>query len=109
MPPTGSSFLPGFTQPAPLVDPVDPAARVDMMFRERAFWLYLTDHRMGDLRRLVTQYGRSASAVFPGGGGAQYVVDGVPKGGVFGNDVNLPIPSDELNNPKFTACIDRNP
>ncbi|HEY8062446.1 MAG TPA: hypothetical protein VID74_06600 [Gemmatimonadales bacterium] len=109
LPPTGSSFLPGFTQPPPLVDPVDPAARVDMMFRERAFWLYLTDHRMGDLRRLVTQYGRSAADVFPGGGGAQYVVDGVPKGGVFGNDVNLPIPSDELNNPKFTACIDRNP
>jgi hypothetical protein len=109
LPPAGSSFLPGFTQPPPLVDPVDPAARVDLMFRERAFWLYLTGHRLGDLRRLVTQYGRSANAVFPGGGGAQYVVDGIAKGGIFGNDVNLPIPSDELNNPKFTACIDRNP
>ena len=107
--PAGSSFLPGFTQPPPLVDPVDPAARVDLMFRERAFWLYLTGHRLGDLRRLVRQYGRTADAVFPGGGGAQYVVDGNPKGGVFGNDVNLPIPFDELNNPKFTACIDRNP
>ena len=104
-----TGFLPGFTQPAALTDPVDPALRVDLMFRERAFWLFLTGHRMGDLRRLVRQYGRSASAVFPGGGGAQYIVDGNPKGGAFGADVNLPIPFDELNNPKFLACTDRNP
>lgn len=107
--PVGSTFLPGFTQPPPLTDPGDQASRVNLMFRERAFWLYLTGHRMGDLRRLVRQYSQSADAVFPGGGGAQYIVDGNPKGGAFGNDVNLPIPFDETNNPKFTACIDRNP
>ena len=94
---------------APLTDPGDQASRVDLMFCERAFWLYLSGHRLGDLRRLVRQYSRSADAVFPGGGGAQYVIDGNPKGGIFGNDVNLSIPFDETNNPKFSACIDRNP
>ena len=94
---------------APLTDPGDQASRVDLMFCERAFWLYLSGHRLGDLRRLVRQYSRSADAVFPGGGGAQYVIDGNPKGGIFGNDVNLSIPLDETNNPKFSACIDRNP
>lgn len=27
---------------------------------------------------------------------------------VYGPDVNLAVPEDELNNPKFTGCIDRN-
>ncbi len=107
--PSCIGLLPGFTALAPLTDPGDQASRVDLMFRERAFWLYLTGHRLGDLRRLVRQYSRSADAVFPGGGGAQYVIDGNPKGGIFGNDVNLSIPLDETNNPKFSACIDRNP
>ena len=104
-----TGLLPGFNALAPLTDPGDQASRVDLMFRERAFWLYLTGHRLGDMRRLVRQYSRTIAAVFPGGGGAQYVVDGNPKGGIFGNDVNLPIPFDELNNPKFAACTDRNP
>src|SRR6185503_211029 len=40
---------------APLTDPGTPAARVDIMFRERAFWMYLTGHRLGDLRRLRSE------------------------------------------------------
>jgi hypothetical protein len=71
--------------------------------------MYLSGHRLGDLRRLVRQYGRSADAVFPGGGGAQYVIDGNPKGGVFGSEVNLPVPFDEINNPNFSQCINRDP
>lgn len=51
----------------PLVDPVDPDARVDLLFRERAFWLFGTGHRLGDLRRLVKHYGRDAESVFPTG------------------------------------------
>src|ERR1043165_1653684 len=93
----------------PLADPGTTAGRVDLMFRERAFWLYLTGHRLGDLRRLVRQYGRSVDAVFPGGGGAPYVIDGNNKGGVFGSEVNLPVPFIETNNPNFLQCIDRNP
>jgi len=93
----------------PLSDPGTTDGRVDLMFRERAFWLYLTGHRLGDLRRLVRQYGRTANAVFPGGGGAPYVIDGNNKGGVFGSEVNLPVPFDEKNNPNFSECINRAP
>jgi hypothetical protein len=107
--PTGFPAPSTFPALTPLADPGSTTAREDMMFRERAFWLYLTGHRLGDLRRLVRQYGRSADAVFPGGGGKPYIIDGNNKGGVFGSEVNLPIPFDETNNPLFETCIDRNP
>lgn len=58
-----------------LADP-GPATRVDTMFKERAFWLYLTGHRLGDMRRLVHRYGRAVNAVYPTGThplGAPYV------------------------------------
>jgi hypothetical protein len=77
-------------------DPGTPAARVDLMFRERAFWLWLTAHRLGDLRRLVRQYDRAAESVFPTGAYSQ--------GGTYGDDVSLPIPFEELNNPLAQEC-----
>jgi hypothetical protein len=83
-----------------LTDPGTTAGRVDMLFRERAFWLHLTAHRLGDLRRLVRQYGRAQSAVFPTGA--------YHKGGSYGSDVTLPVSADEKNNPRFAGCIDRN-
>jgi hypothetical protein len=79
-----------------LTDPGTPAGRIDLMFRERAFWLWLTAHRLGDLRRLVRQYARSASSVFPTGAYSQ--------GGNYGDDVSLPIPFEELNNPLAQEC-----
>ncbi|HJU68222.1 MAG TPA: RagB/SusD family nutrient uptake outer membrane protein [Gemmatimonadaceae bacterium] len=79
-----------------LTDPGTPAARVDLLFRERAFWLWLTAHRLGDLRRLVRQYNRTASSVFPSGAYSQ--------GGTYGDDVSLPIPFEELNNPLAEEC-----
>jgi len=78
----------------PLADPGTAAARVDLTFSERAFWMYATGHRLGDLRRLVRQYGRGAETVFPTGS--------FPKGGTYGTDVNLPVPTDEQNNPAYT-------
>jgi hypothetical protein len=44
---------------APLSLASTPAAQVDQLFRERAFWMFATGHRQGDLRRLVRQYGRN--------------------------------------------------
>lgn len=78
------------------------AAQIDQLFRERAFWLYLTGHRLGDLRRLVWQYGRPQTAVFPNGNytGAA--------GGTYGTDVNFPITVDENNNTQAPTCTDRN-
>jgi hypothetical protein len=85
---------------APLTDPGTTNGRVDQLFRERAFWFWLTAHRLGDMRRLIRQYSRPAESVFPTG---PYF-----KGGVYGTDVNL-IPSNaERNNPSFTGCADRN-
>jgi hypothetical protein len=83
-----------------LTDPGSQAARVDLLFRERGFWMYLTGHRLGDLRRLVRQYGRPAESVYPTGawGGGT---------GNYGTDVNLPVTQAEENNPQFTGCIDR--
>lgn len=83
--------------------PTDQAAAVSQFFEERAIWLYLTGHRLGDLRRLIRQYGRTANQVFPTGNLP------APLAGVYGSDVNLPIPFDERNNPKFNGCLDRNP
>ncbi len=86
---------------SPVVIPASAAAQVDLMFRERAFWLFGTGHRQGDLRRLVRQYGRSVGIVFPSGtyqgGPAQY-----------GTDVTF-VPYFEENNPAYHGCENRNP
>lgn len=52
---------------SPIADPGTAAVRVDFLYHERAFWLFLTGHRLGDLHRLIRNYGRSASTVFPAG------------------------------------------
>jgi starch-binding outer membrane protein, SusD/RagB family len=66
-------------------------AREDLHFQERAYWLWLTSHRLGDLRRLMWDYGRQQGDIFPVG---QH-----HRGGVYGTDTNIPIPFDERNNP----------
>jgi hypothetical protein len=85
----------------PLADPGTQAGREDLLFRERAFWMYLTAHRLGDMRRLIRQYGRGAETVFPTG---SYF-----KGGAYGTDVAMIPSADELNNHDWTGCTDRNP
>jgi hypothetical protein len=74
---------------------------VDQLFRERAFWMYLTAHRLGDMRRLVRQYGRGLETVYPTG---SYF-----KGGSYGTDAVLVPHQDETNNPNWTACTDKAP
>ncbi|GAC1659393.1 MAG: hypothetical protein NVS4B3_27690 [Gemmatimonadaceae bacterium] len=85
----------------PLVDPGTPELRVSLHFYEKAFWTFSRGQRLGDMRRLVktTQYARPDTLVFPVG--THY------KGGVYGRDVNLPIVTDERNNPLFKGCLDR--
>jgi hypothetical protein len=84
-----------------LVDPGADPARVDLTLRERAFWMFGTGHRLGDMRRLLRQYGRTVNSVYPNG--AWF------KGGTYGDAIQMPIPFDEQNNPKFLQCTDRNP
>ena len=85
-----------------LTDPGNATARVRQFFTERAFWLWLTGHRLSDLRRMVRQYQFSAESVFPTG----QTIFGAP----YGTDVNLPIPFQEQNNPNASTgqCLDRN-
>ncbi len=83
--------------------PTAQAAAVDQFFRERAAWLWLTGHRLGDMRRLIRQYQRPANTVFPVGPVLTRF------GSTYGSDVNYPIPFIESNNPKAqSGCIDRN-
>jgi hypothetical protein len=90
--------------------PSSAGGQQDLLFQERAIDLFLTSHRLGDMRRLIWQYGRSADAVFPIG---PYEPTNSSKAGTnFGTDVNLPIPQEEQNNPLFlnsgAACVNRN-
>ena len=86
---------------AALPVPADSVTAVSLYFREKAFWTFTRGQRLGDLRRLIRQYGRTEDTTFPVG--THY------KGGVYGDDVNLPVPkNEEGNNPNFQGCLDRN-
>ena len=67
-------------------------------FSERAFWLFSTCHRQGDLRRLVDVYGMPPSDVFPWG---DYF-----KGGEYSSNLKFPVPQSESNNPNHVGCLD---
>ena len=82
-----------------LADPGSLEGRVNLLFREKAFWTFSRGQRLGDMRRLVRQYDRPADEVFPVG--THY------KGGTYGSDVNLPVVTDERTNPNFEGCTDR--
>jgi len=82
--------------------PTTQAAAVNLLFEERAYWLWLTGHRLSDMRRLIRQYGRAANTVFPVGPVA------TRSGSTYGNDVNFVIPFNETANPNFKGCLDRN-
>jgi hypothetical protein len=85
---------------APLPTPATKDAAIDLLFREAAFWQFGRGQRLGNLRRLVRQYGRKQENVFPDGP--------FHKGGVHGTDVNFSIPDAEFTNPNYKGCLDRN-
>lgn len=87
---------------APLTDPGTAQGRNDLHFRELAFWDFATGQRLGQVRRMIRQYGYTQDQVLPTG---PYWKPGAN----YGTDVNIPVPTDEENNPNFTGCIDRNP
>jgi hypothetical protein len=95
---TARATVPGL---APLAPAATLAGQQNQLFRERAFWMYLTAHRLGDMRRLVRQYTRGIETVYPTG---SYF-----KGGSYGTDVVLVPHQDETNNPNWTACTDKAP
>jgi hypothetical protein len=96
----------GQTTPVPdtLTDPGTDSARVALLFRERAYWLFATAHRQGDFRRELRQYSqwfRTDNMVYPTGA---YPAPGTP---TYGSDVTAPIPGNEYLNPLFGGCLNR--
>jgi hypothetical protein len=63
--------------------------RVEVHFREREFWLWLTGTRLGDLRRLIHQYNHYDFPL-----------------NEPGTDIRFPVPVSETNNPNFKQCLD---
>jgi hypothetical protein len=85
----------------PLATPATRDAAVDLFFREKAFWTYSRGERLGDMRRLIRQYGRTQDHVYPTG---PYYLGG----GTYATDVALQLGPDENGNPNFQACADPN-
>jgi hypothetical protein len=83
---------------AALQTPTSDSAAVTQLFAERAYWLYFTGHRQGDLRRLIRQYHRNPEDVYPTG---IWPVGTVP----YGAATSLPIPDSERLNPNFHGCL----
>lgn len=86
---------------AALPTPTTKDAAIDLYFREKAFWTFSRGMRLPDLRRLMRQYGRTEAQVFPRG---TFFKTNQP----YGTDINFPIFREELTNPEFTGCTDRN-
>jgi hypothetical protein len=81
---------------APLALQPNATLQVDQLFRERAFWMFGTGHRQGDLRRLMRQYGRQAESVFP---------TGQAQPGIFYGPQIVFVPdATQANNPAYKSC-----
>jgi starch-binding outer membrane protein, SusD/RagB family len=92
-----------------LTDPGSPAARRDLIFREKAFWLFGLGHRFGDVRRMMRQYGMTANQVLPNG---TWQLNRAPG---YGTDIVFRTPTAETFNPLQPAsngaasCLNFNP
>ncbi|MFL5386859.1 MAG: tetratricopeptide repeat protein [Longimicrobiaceae bacterium] len=89
-------FPPALPSLPALADPGTFQSRLLLTMQERNLWMYLTGHRLGDLRRLVRNYGLAQSAVFPSGAFWR-------SGGTYGTNVAFLVPFNEQNNPNFNA------
>ncbi len=107
---THVAFAAADSIPADSAESASHDAQVDLLFRERAFWLFGTGMRLSDLRRLVRQYGRNQATVFPTGAypsaSDPHLPSPLPN---YGTDVTLtlPTPSGGLTdpNPAYKGCI----
>lgn len=110
--------VPGLTTTnlPPLADPGTADARLDLLMKERAMWLYLTGHREGDLRRMAHVYHRDPLTLWPTG---TVVSPAFPPaypdattldGAIYGSDVVFaPDPNERVNNPLYGGCVNMNP
>ena len=80
----------------PLAEPGYPGGGRGPAVQRAGLLDFATGHRLGDMRRLIRQYGRTAATSSQSG---TYI-----KGGSYGTDVNLPIPQEEQNNPNRSGA-----
>ncbi len=89
-----------------MTDPGSANGRIDLLFRERAFWFYLTGQRLSDMRRLVRQYGRLAIQVYPVGAYPNFT----PSLPTYGNAYVFVLQDSEQDlNPLYTGCNNTRP
>lgn len=92
------SGLPPLEDPAPGASIADTAARtlrLKLILTERAYWMFLTGHRQGDLRRVIRNYQWHPSTAYPIG---RYWSSS------YGLSMNLPVPRAEQVNPLYRGC-----
>jgi hypothetical protein len=93
---TANVTVPALTTGAPTTQD----AAIDLLYKERAYWLWLTGNRLGDMRRLVRIYKRDVESVFPTGALTS------PLEGTYGTGTTVSVPFSERNNPNFSGCLD---
>jgi hypothetical protein len=116
---SGCAPTPGITSTtlAPLTDSATARGRVLQIMAERAFWMYGTGHRQGDLRRLLrppydaAPYAFTQDRVYPTGAyTAPNSTYANPAIKFYGSDVvAIPPRTEQLYNPHYTGCFDLNP
>jgi hypothetical protein len=115
---SGCAPVPGITggtaQLPPLPDSGTAAGRVREVMTERAYWLYATGHRQGDLRRMLrppyraAPYNFTQSSVYPTGAYSNPTYTGPTV--AYGADVvATPAASEKRFNRKYAGCFDLNP
>lgn len=86
----------------PLAMPASEDDKVTLLFEERAYWLFLTGYRQGDLRRMIRQYSRFSEDIYPIGLWGPIAIS------QYGTDVNLAVPQAEIDvNPAYGGCENR--
>jgi hypothetical protein len=98
IPPVGS--LPAISDDSTTL--ASDSLRIDVMFHERAYWLFFSGHRQGDMRRLIRQYGRDPESVYPTG---FYGPKGPLLGYRYGESVVGLVP--DPVKPSKDACLNR--
>lgn len=115
---SGCAPVPGITggtvQLPPLPDSGSAVGRIREVMAERAYWMYITGHRQGDLRRLLRPpyndppYSFTQSAVYPSGAYGNPNYTGPTA--LYGSDVVArPAMAEQKYNVKYDGCFDLNP
>lgn len=85
--------------------PSTEAQKIDLLFRERAFWFYGQGTRLSDMRRLVRQYGRAVNSVYPIG-----LYTSSREVFSYGDaSTFIPTPAEFIENYNYDGCIHKNP